>query len=143
MTIFVAGWLHCLTCYAAAAAAAALCPAVPCSKRGLLLLDSTPDYSHIPMAACRIRTALPSTRLIILLRDPVQRAFSAWNMVAARRGDEDSEGQPPPLNPLLSFTEEASQLVITSHLSEPLRYLAGFWPGLRCVGPRSWCLGPE
>ncbi len=46
----------------------------------LTFLDGTPDYMHIPSAACRIRSAFPKARLIMLLRDPVARALSHWNM---------------------------------------------------------------
>ena len=44
-------------------------------------LDGTPDYIHIPSAACRIASAFPSAKLVLVLRDPVMRALSQWNMV--------------------------------------------------------------
>ena len=36
---------------------------------------------HIPVAACRIASTFPDAKLIALLRDPVERALSHWNMV--------------------------------------------------------------
>ncbi|GAX77033.1 hypothetical protein CEUSTIGMA_g4480.t1 [Chlamydomonas eustigma] len=45
-------------------------------------MDGTPDYLHIPSAACRIKATFPNARFIVLLRDPVSRAFSHWNMGA-------------------------------------------------------------
>ena len=44
-------------------------------------LDATPDLIHVPSAACRIAAAFPRARLVAVLRDPVQRALSNWNMV--------------------------------------------------------------
>ena len=44
-------------------------------------IDATPDYMHIPSAACRIADAFPDAKLVILLKDPVQRALSGWNMI--------------------------------------------------------------
>ncbi|GAX80642.1 hypothetical protein CEUSTIGMA_g8077.t1 [Chlamydomonas eustigma] len=43
-------------------------------------VDGTPDYIMIPSAACRIAATFPKAKLIAVLRDPVQRALSQWNM---------------------------------------------------------------
>lgn len=48
---------------------------------GKFLLDATPDYLDTPVAACRIRTVLPDARFILILKDPVQRAYSAYHMM--------------------------------------------------------------
>jgi hypothetical protein len=40
--------------------------------------DISPSYLYSPTAATRIHAALPDARLIALLRDPVDRAFSAY-----------------------------------------------------------------
>lgn len=37
----------------------------------LTFLDGTPDYMHMPSAACRIASAFPAAKIIVLLRDPV------------------------------------------------------------------------
>jgi hypothetical protein len=58
-------------------------------------LDATPDYMHIPSAACRIADAFPDAKFVILLKDPVQRALSGWNMVRFKgktTGDQASIG---------------------------------------------------
>jgi hypothetical protein len=39
--------------------------------------ESSPYYSHHPLAAERIAAHLPEARLIMLIRDPVERAYSA------------------------------------------------------------------
>ena len=65
-----------------------------------------------PLAASRVAALMPSVRLIVLLRNPVDRAFSHWK---ERRG----EGVEP-----LGFREALA--------AEPGR-TAG--EGLRCDGP--------
>lgn len=44
-------------------------------------LDATPDYMHIPSAACRIASVFPKAKLVVMIKDPVMRALSGWNMV--------------------------------------------------------------
>jgi hypothetical protein len=45
--------------------------------------DSTPEYMYRSYVPGRIHSINPSTKVIMLLRDPVSRAFSAWNMYKA------------------------------------------------------------
>jgi len=42
--------------------------------------DATPYYLFHPLAAKRISETLPQIKLIVLLRDPVERAYSHYNM---------------------------------------------------------------
>jgi len=42
--------------------------------------EATPEYLYYPEVAARIHKYSPTIKLIALLRDPVERAFSAWNM---------------------------------------------------------------
>jgi hypothetical protein len=42
--------------------------------------EATPEYLYYPKAAQRIFSYKPNIKLIVLLREPVERAFSAWNM---------------------------------------------------------------
>ena len=53
---------------------------LPHVLRGRLTFEATPDYLYYPRAAQRIFAYDPAMKLIVLLREPVQRAFSAWNM---------------------------------------------------------------
>src|SRR3972149_3318829 len=43
-------------------------------------LEASPHYLMVRAAAARIRADLPHVRLIAILRDPVARAWSAWQM---------------------------------------------------------------
>jgi hypothetical protein len=48
--------------------------------RERLTFEATPEYLYYPRAAKRIFDYDPRMKLVVLLRDPVERAFSAWNM---------------------------------------------------------------
>jgi len=56
--------------------------------RKLLSFEATPDYLFDPRAPERLRELLPHARLIVLLREPVARAFSHYHHMA-RLGLED------------------------------------------------------
>lgn len=46
--------------------------------------EATPSYLYWPEAMSRIHRYNPDMKLIVLLRDPVSRAFSAWRMEVSR-----------------------------------------------------------
>ncbi len=52
--------------------------------------ESSPYYMFHPLAAGRIARDLPSVRLIVLLRDPVERAYSAHTHEVARGYDTET-----------------------------------------------------
>lgn len=58
------------------------------AEDGTTLFDATPSYLWWPRAPERIRAYNPAMRWVVLLRDPVERAYSHWNM-ARSRGTED------------------------------------------------------
>ena len=49
-----------------------------------VVLESSPYYGFHPLAASRIDTDLPGVKLIVLIRDPVERAYSAHAHELAR-----------------------------------------------------------
>ncbi|MGH8713851.1 MAG: sulfotransferase domain-containing protein [Casimicrobiaceae bacterium] len=55
--------------------------------RNRLLGDATPIYMYWESVPQRIRDYNPAMKLIMLLRNPVTRAYSHWNMEHARRSD--------------------------------------------------------
>jgi hypothetical protein len=55
-------------------------PARPDSMAG----ENTPNYLYWPPALPRIRDYNPAIKLIIVLRNPIERAFSQWNMQRVR-----------------------------------------------------------
>lgn len=61
---------------------------VASSERPLLTFEATPYYLFHPWAASRAGTTLPEAKLIVLLRDPVDRAFSHYRHMR-RLGLED------------------------------------------------------
>lgn len=52
---------------------------------GKLSFESTASYFRGEQCPARIAAALPDIRLIALLRNPIERAFSAWNMYSRRQ----------------------------------------------------------
>lgn len=52
-----------------------------------LLGEATPSYMYWPPAPERIRAYNPDIKLIMVLRNPITRAFSHWNMEHSRRAD--------------------------------------------------------
>ncbi|MBP8245797.1 MAG: sulfotransferase [Phenylobacterium sp.] len=54
------------------------------SVEGSVVGEATPIYLYWPGALARIHAYNPAMRLIIMLRDPVERAWSQWRMETAR-----------------------------------------------------------
>lgn len=52
----------------------------PRSKQASMLLDASPGYLYYKECASRIHKFSPSSKIIILLREPASRAFSGYNM---------------------------------------------------------------
>lgn len=52
----------------------------PSKKSTQISVESTPSYIFYPKAIKRIHALNNSIKLVILLRDPIDRAYSAWNM---------------------------------------------------------------
>ncbi|WP_428304430.1 sulfotransferase domain-containing protein [Lacipirellula sp.] len=47
---------------------------------GKLRFEASPQYLAAPVACGRIRETFPKVKLIVTLRDPVERAYSSWRM---------------------------------------------------------------
>jgi hypothetical protein len=52
----------------------------PFHENACAYFDATPEYLYYPVCAERISQLYPNAKIIIMLRDPVKRAYSAWNM---------------------------------------------------------------
>lgn len=55
-----------------------------------VVLESSPYYGFHPLAAARINADLPGVKLIVLIRDPVERAYSAHAHELARGFETES-----------------------------------------------------
>lgn len=63
-------------------------PAIPLRKRGYITVEASPSYLYFAAkAAPRIAKDLPRANCLAILRDPVKRAYSAWNMYRDFKGD--------------------------------------------------------
>lgn len=58
---------------------------------GKTTFEATPSYLYHPECPPRIHAYRPDIRLIAVLRDPVARAYSAWNMFHRRLDSPDEE----------------------------------------------------
>jgi len=62
-----------------------LFPVKPINFTGVSLTgDATPAYILSPKSPAMMRRLVPETRLLLILRNPVDRAYSEWNMKARR-----------------------------------------------------------
>ena len=59
---------------------AKMLPVRPIWGKGWTTMDVTPGYLYHPKAAERIHQTLPNAVIAVILRDPVARAYSDWNM---------------------------------------------------------------
>ena len=62
---------------------------------GRLRFEATPVTLYWPQALERVRAYRPEMRLILLFRDPAERAFSQWRMERARGLESEAFGQQP------------------------------------------------
>ncbi|MBX2846055.1 MAG: sulfotransferase domain-containing protein [Saprospiraceae bacterium] len=62
----------------------------PFRKKGILTGEATPAYLMHPKAAQRIKATCPNAKLIVLFREPLQRAYSNFKM-NKRQGLEEAE----------------------------------------------------
>jgi hypothetical protein len=60
-------------------------------KPGLRLFEASPAYLYFPFVPDRIFRFDPQIKLIGILRNPVDRAFSAWNMYREIHGNPDAK----------------------------------------------------
>jgi hypothetical protein len=58
------------------------------TPRHAICFEASPAYMHSALAAERIQRRLPDVKLIAILRDPVIRAFSAWQMYRQQLGED-------------------------------------------------------
>ena len=49
-------------------------------RRPPVVLDATPEYMYYPDAVARIHAYNPDAKIIVVLREPVSRAYSHWSM---------------------------------------------------------------
>lgn len=52
----------------------------PILKSREVTFDATPSYLYYPKSAQRIKSMTPNAKILVALRDPVERAYSQWNM---------------------------------------------------------------
>lgn len=58
------------------------------TKKNSITGEATPRYLDHPHAAKRVYDLIPSVKIIVLLRNPVDRAYSHWNMMVAHKRED-------------------------------------------------------
>jgi len=86
--------------------------------------EASPYYLFDPSAAAKINDDIPDVKLIVLLRNPIDRAYSAYNMNARRADQEFPSFEQAIKN--RDMSEEASQIYLwrglyAKHLKHWLR----------------------
>jgi hypothetical protein len=90
----------------------------PLSLRGsALTFESSPYYLFHPLAAERIAADLPGVRLIVLVRDPVERAYSAYTHERARGFETEPFERAIELEPSRLSGEAARMIADPEYLS--------------------------
>lgn len=84
-----------------------------------LTLEATPNYLSHPHAAERIKETLPDVKMVVVLRDPVTRAYSAWNMFRDFEGHASFDH----LYDDRTFEEAVVQEINGEDVAEHKRYL--------------------
>lgn len=79
--------------------------------------ESSPYYMFHPLAGQRIAADLPGVRLLVLLRDPVERAYSAHTHETARGFETESFEKALELEPVRLAGEEAKLLADPTYQS--------------------------
>src|SRR6185437_11031226 len=98
----------------------------PLAATGRVTFESSPYYMFHPLAAERIAADLPGVRLIVLVRDPVERAYSAHTHERARGFETEPFERAIGLEPdrLEGEAERIAALGRLSHSDQHHAYLA-------------------
>lgn len=97
--------------------------------------EKTPMYFGLPIAIDRIHNTYPNIKLIILLREPISRCFSTYNMLASK------EKMLPFNEPFINVVKDGAKvkrdystalakrdIVISGYYYEQIRYILNKFP---------------
>ncbi|PZD76606.1 sulfotransferase [Mesonia sp. K7] len=78
------------------------------SLKPKIFFESTPSYIYHQEVPLQLKSTFPTIKLILILRNPVDRAFSAWNMYKSMFPEEErhrimKEPLPNKVNPIYSY----------------------------------------
>ncbi len=98
-------------------------------------LDATPIYTFWPPSLARLQAYNPDARLIVVFRDPIERAWSHWRMETSRNAEtlgfseaiRDGRARLDPANPLARIWRVASY-VERSFYAGQVRRVLDFFP---------------
>lgn len=68
-------------------------------KKNPLFFEASPNYMYLESVAQELKRNYPAIKLILILRNPISRAFSAWNMYREHFNKGNLYKRLPPLYP--------------------------------------------
>lgn len=100
-----------------------------------IALDATPIYTFWPPSLTRLRAYNPDARLIVVFRDPIERAWSHWRMETSRNAEtlgfseaiRDGRARLDPADPMAPIWRVASYVERGFYASQ-VRRLLGHYP---------------
>lgn len=104
---------------------------------GQLTGEATPIYMFHPYVAERVKSALPTRKFIVILRDPVDRAFAHYNM-ACQKGFEELNFEDALMAEKARVTEGLNELEHSNYSLKYQRY-SYVSRGLYADQLKRWC----
>ena len=92
-------------------------------NKSSLLFEATPDYLFHPQAAKRIYDFNPKMKLIVLLRNPTERAMSAWTMFHHQANKETEKHIYDSRNFTEAIEEEINQFLTSTFYTDFRAYI--------------------
>jgi hypothetical protein len=115
------------------------------AKGGNLIgLEGSPDYMLDPHAAARAKALLPDLKVIVLLRNPIDRAYSQWSMHYKSKTSNDAKKETLSFEEAMAHEEERTagefeKMLADSHyFSNKLRYQAYKFRGVYADRLKPW-----
>lgn len=112
------------------------------TSKDLILCDISPDYIFRNNAVARIQAYNPNAHWILILRNPIDRAFSAWNMEVNRKTETldfeaalklELKGQPE------ERSHDRFAYIGRSRYGQQLERLWQYFPKANChIWPAEW-----
>jgi hypothetical protein len=97
----------------------------PAPRSGQIAIDATPIYSFWPSSLKRIQDYNSGAKIIIQFRDPIERAWAHWRMIAAQNAENLSFSQ--------SIRDGRKRLDPSTRLADNWRFISyverGFYAG--------------
>jgi hypothetical protein len=100
------------------------------SSKRALCFEATPDYLYWPTAPARVASTLPEARFLVLLRDPIERAFSHYKHMVRLGFEPWSFAKAIGQEEERIANDRAALDSNEFHYTRPFRWFSYSWKGL-------------